>query len=474
MRLHRWIAWIPSSLIFIPFVASAAGAWETGARASLSHTYSDNLHSSRPGSERGDHVTSATVGFSLARQRTANELSLAYSAVAVDYWNSEERDEVYHQFRGDGTLQVWRNHLFVDADAEYTQRVITGRDDVPFDLLTPSTNRADVATFGAGARYQETYGRFAASELGFRHERVQYEGSALEQFNSERDVLRAVLQNGPVFTTFGWSVSYLQDSFEYDDGAEVNFEIVEGMLRWHLGSRFSIFGAAGRENNDFAFDPNRRPRPDDEFWRAGFTWTGIRTELNAHYGERFFGSTYGMRLNHRSPWASWVVEYIEAPTTLSSVELVPVLGLIELPTGELLLIELEIPELITEVYISRRWSAGVSGSSGRTQWSLRVYHDDREYQLSAERDQRVTGASLRGMWRVAPRTRASAQFSSQRYDYIGEGEVNSLWAVDLGLTRQLSRHVDTSLSVRHQRRDATDFQTESRENRISLSVNARF
>lgn len=474
VRLRRSIAWILPSLIAIPSVATAAGAWETGARASLSHTYSDNMRLAAPGNERGDHVTSATVGFSLSRQRTANELSLAYSAVAVDYWNSEERDQVYHQFQGDGVLQVWRNHLFLEADAGYTQRVISGRDDVPLDLLTPSTNRADVFDYGAGARYQETYGRFAASEIRYRREWVDYEGSALDEFSSERDLFSAVVNSGPSFTTFGWSISYLQDEFEYEDGAQISFDIVEGMLRWNLGPRFSIFGAGGRENNDFAFDPNRRPRPDDEFWRAGATWTGTRTELTAYYGERFFGSTYGMSLTHRSPWANWVLEYSESPTTLSSVDLVPVLGLIELPTGELLLIELEIPELITEVYISRRWSANVSGASGRTQWGLRAYHDEREYQLTSNRDQRVTGAALSGMWRLASRTRANSRLSWQRDEFLGDGEVSRLWAVDLGLTRQLSRHVDTSVSVRHQNRDSTGLRNEYRENRISLSVNARF
>lgn len=474
MRLLRWIAWIPSSLIFIPFVASAAGAWETGARANVSHTYSDNIRLASPGNERADHITSASVGFSLSRQRTANELSLAYSAVAVDYWDSEERDQIYQQFQGDGVLQVWRNHLFLEADAGYTQRIISGRDDVPLDLLTPSANRADVFDYGAGARYQETYGRLAASEIRYRREWVDYEGSALDDFSSERDLFSAVMNSGPLFTTFGWSLSYLRDDIEYEDGSQVRFDVVEGMLRWHLGPRFSVFGAAGQEDNDFAFNPTLRPRPDDEFWRAGATWTGNRTELTAYYGERFFGSTYGLSLTHRSPWANWALEYSESPTTLNSVEMVPILGLIELPTGELLLIELEIPELVTEVYISRRWTASVSGSSGRTQWSLRTYHDDREYQLTTALDQRVTGAALAGTWRFASRTRATSRLSWQRNEFLGDGETNRLWAIDLGLTRQLSRHVDTSVNVRHQNRDSTEPQNEYRENRITLSVSARF
>ncbi|MDX9740803.1 MAG: TIGR03016 family PEP-CTERM system-associated outer membrane protein [Gammaproteobacteria bacterium] len=474
MRFRRWIAWIPSSLILLPLAVCAAGPWEAGARANVSHTYSDNLRLNRSGSEQGDHVTSASAGFSLTRQRTANQVSLVYDVVAVDYWDSEERDEVYQQFRGEGTLQVWRNHLFVDADAEYTQRIISGRDDVPLDLLTPSTNRADVAGYGGGARYQETYGRFAASEVSFRREWVDYQESGLDEFNSERDLLRAELHSGPVFTTFGWSVSYLEDRFDYDDGAEISFETLEGMLNWNLGRRLSVFGAAGRERNDFEFDPGRRPRPDDDFWRAGINWTGVRTSLTAYYGERFFGSTYGMSLTHRSPWATWAVEYTESPTTLSAVEFVPVLGLIELPTGELLLIELEIPELITEVYVSRRWNAGASGSTGRTQWSLRAYHEDREYQRTTALDQRLTGAALTGAWRVASRTRATTRLSWQRNYYLGDGEVSRLWALDLGLSRQLSRHVDTSVSVRHQRRDSTETLNDSRENRITLSVSARF
>jgi hypothetical protein len=471
---RRWIAWIPASLILLPFAACAAGPWDASARANISYTYSDNIRLNQSGEDRGDYVTSASAGFSLARQRTANKLSLSYDVVAHDYSNSEDRDKVYQQARGDGTLQVWRNHLFLDANAEYTQRIINGRDDVPFDLLTPSTNRSDVASYGGGARYLETYGRFAASEVSYRRDWVDYQESGLDAFNSERDLLRAQLRSGSVFTDIGWSVSYTDDEIAYDDGSEISFETLEGMLNWYVGKRLSVFGAAGRERNDFEFDPNRRPRPDDDFWRAGVTWTGVRTSLTAYYGERFFGSTYGLNLNHRSPWATWVVEYMESPTTRSSVELIPVLGLIELPTGELLLIELEIPDLVTEVYLLRRWSAGLSGSTGRTQWSLRVYDEDREYQRTVALDQSLSGVALTGSWRVAARTRATSRLSWQRTHYASDDEIKRMMAVELGLTRQLSRHVDTSVSVRHHRRDSTDAQDEARENRITLTLSARF
>lgn len=474
MCSRRWFAWIPVLLVFVPLVAGAAGPWEAGARAAISYTYSDNLRLNRDGSKQGDYLTSATAGFTLNRQRTANQVSLAYDVVAVDYGNRDERDEVYQQFHGDGTLQVWRNHLFLDADAEYTQRIISGRDDVPFDLLTPSTNRADVARYGGGARYEETYGRFAASELSYRREWVDYQDSGLDRFNSERDLLRAQLRSGSVFTSFGWSVSFVEDEYVYDDGAEISFQTLEGMLNWNLGKRFSVFGAAGRERNDFEFDPSRRPRPDDDFWRAGITWTGTRTAVTAYYGERFFGSTYGLNLTHRSPWATWAIEYTESPTTLNGVEFVPVLGLIELPSGELLLIELEIPELITEVYVSRRWNATLSGSTGRTQWSLRVHNEEREYQRTTSLDQRLAGAALTGSWRVASRTRAVAQLSWQRSHYLGDDEIKRVLAADVAVSRQLSRYVDTSLSVRHQRRDSTDAQNEASENRITLALNARF
>jgi hypothetical protein len=473
VRSRRWIAWIPVSLILLPLAASAAGPWEAGARANISYTYSDNIRLGRAGNDRGDFVTSASAGFSLARQRTANKVSLAYDVVAVDYNNREDRDEVYQQFHGDGTLQVWRNHLFVDADAEYTQRIISGRDDVPLDLLTPSTNRADVAQYGGGARYLETYGRFAASEVSFRRERVDYQEAGLDEYNSERDILRAQLYSGPVFRDIGWSTSYVQDEFEYDDGSSVSFETLEGTLSWNVGRRVTVFGTLGRERNDFEFDPNRRPRPDDDFWRAGVTWIGVRSTVTAYYGERFFGSTYGLNLSHRSPWATWTVEYTESPTTLSALEFTPVLGIIVLPTGERLLIELEIPELVTEVYVSRRWNAGLSGSTGRTQWSLRVHDEEREYQRTVALDQRLTGTSLAGSWRVASRTRANTQLSWQRTHYTGEDEVRRVLALDLGLSRQLSKHLDASLSVRHQRRDNTDSRGEARENRITLSLNAR-
>ena len=475
MRDRKWIASIPLAVFFaIGATGAGAAGWELASRASVSQSYTDNLSLADAGREE-EHITSVNAGLSLSRESRASELALSYDVVGVRYWNTGRRNQVYHRFFGNSTVELLREHLFLDADASYTQRLTDSRDGVPLDLLTPSRNRADVATYRISPYLQERFGRFALGEARYAYEKTEYAGSRLDDFDSETDHVSASLVSGSMFTTIGWNASYRRDEIVYGDGSEIVFDILEGQVSWNLGRSLSVFVSGGRERNEFEFDPVRRPRPDDDFWRAGFTWTpGSRTTMTAYYGERFFGETYGGSLTHRSRNTSWSLEYTESPSTTSSVVFTPVLGLIETPTGDVFLIELEIPELFTEVYLARRFTAAVSGARVRTGWRLRLYSEEREYQLRPENDQRTEGVGLNAWMRLAARTTVTLETRLQRNQYREDDREDDLWAASLALTRQFSQRVNTSLSYRHQARDSNLPGNDYRENRITATASISF
>ena len=175
VRDRRWIAWIPLTLILSSHApALVAKPWEFSAQASLSHSYTDNVSLVSGDGDGGDHITSARAGFTLSRERVTSALDLSYNILAVDYWDSNNRDDVYHQFAADLMQNLVREHLFVDLGASYTQRIVSNRDAVPIDLLTFSRNRADVASFYISPYLRESFGRIASTEVRYTYEKDDY------------------------------------------------------------------------------------------------------------------------------------------------------------------------------------------------------------------------------------------------------------------------------------------------------------
>lgn len=477
MRERRRITWIPPALLFIVACAAEgqAAPWDLTAGASVTQAWTDNVGLDAPGAEEDEHITSARVGATLSRQRATSRASLAYSLVGVHYWNDSRTDDYYHQFEGSGETELVREHLFLEAGATYEQRLTSTQGAVPLDLLTPSRNRADVATWRISPRYEERLGRLAFLSASYGWQRTDYVGSGLDNFDSDAHRVRASLASGSLFRRIGWNVDYRREEIDFGDGSEVVFDILEGLLRWNMSRDFSVYAAGGRERNDFEFSPDRRPRPDDDFWRAGITWSPtVRSSLDLYYGERFFGETYGASFRHRSRSANWFLDYNESPTTLSSIELVPAIGIIETPTGEIFLIELEIPELVTDVYISRRFTAGVSGARTRTRWSIRLFQDRREYQSRPEADQRASGVALNSSLRLVAHSELGLSARWQRNDFEALGREDDLWMIEAGFTKGLSRRTDASLRLRHQERSSSAAGADYRENRITATLSTRF
>lgn len=474
VRISRWIAWIPFLLVSAAHSAIANDSgWEFSPRLSVSQVYTDNLNLARPGEEESEHITTASAGFRVARERARNYTAFSYNLLGIHYWSNDGLSTVVHQGRAENSTVLMPNRLFLDTDVGYSQRLPTTRGAVPLDILTPA-RRSNQTTFRVSPYWQERFGRFAFGHMRYSFEGIRYSGEEFESFESDAHRFNTGLSSGAMFTTIGWNIDYNRSEIDYGDDSKVIFDILEGLLRWNITQRFSVFGAGGRERNDFEFNPVARPRPDDDFWRAGITWQpNNRTSMNLFYGERFFGETYGASLNHRSRHANWTLDYTESPRTISTVTFSPGLGLIEVD-GELFLIEVEIPELDTDVFVSRRLSAGVSGSRYRTNLSLRVYQDRREYQNRPERDQHVTGVATSNSMRLTPRTRLLADARWQQNEFIEDARKDELFSAGVGLTRDMTRTLDATLRYRYQQRSSNLTGLRYEENRLTATITATY
>ena len=509
--------------LLLGWVASAAAEtwsdrWNLSPRASVSQIFTDNVDLAPPGQEESESITSANAGFRVDRSGARANLDAAYNLQQVLYWEDTRDDETFHQFVGRGNLEMMPDRFFLDASALYTQRFVSPRG-AAGDNIFGTDERTDVATYQVSPYWRERYGTFAESEVRYTWEKIDVQRGLRGDPSSEADRWRAFLASGPDFGRTRWRLSYARDDVEFDDGSSVLFESAEALAGLRVTPQLSVFAAAGREWNDFEVDPSRA-EPDDDFWRAGVTWTpGPRTFMEAFYGERFFGKTYGATLRHQFRRSQVALDYTESPTTLTNVAFAPGVFQDRDEFGNPILtddgepsLDFELPELVSDVYISKRLTASASGSGARTRWALRGFDERREYQVDP-REEHVYGVGLnlsrsltsdsvanldlrwqeatfedepgrgderdygiRGSytWRVAPGTRGNAQLGWVRSEFDIDDREEDLWTAGIGLSTSLGRQGTASVDYRYSQRDSTRADRDYEENRITFTIGATF
>lgn len=455
--------------------------WDFTPQASVSQTYSDNITLAPRGEEEHEYISQLNAGFTLLREGAMARARLGYNLQGLGYWRDSDRNDVLHRFTGDGRLTLLPERFFIDASATYNQRLLS-RDGVVGDNLTVGADRSDVLTMRLSPVFIQRLDDIAVAQLGYTYDRVDYQASRASQNDSESNRVFARLDSGPMFSQLGWGLSFERSETDFDDGSSVTFQVAEALGRWPVTDRVSVFGAVGDERNDFEQDPSRA-RPDDTFWRVGATFDGgARTFAEAFFGERFFGRTYGGSLRHRLRTAQLSASYTEALTTVNDFELIRVVlpvfdqttGSPVLVDGEPIFVELELPDLQTGVYLSKRFSAGISGALAKTDWSLRAFDERREFEIS-DRRERVQGVAGTVSWRMLPRTRLFGTLSFEEQSFSDDSDRDdTLLTSRVGVSRDLGRNMSASVEYLYRERNSDVERRDHRENRVTATLRKAF
>ncbi|OOG27242.1 hypothetical protein B1C78_03640 [Thioalkalivibrio denitrificans] len=446
--------------------------WDFSPRVSISQIYTDNVGRASPGNERDDLITELNTGITASRQGARARARLGYNLRSQAYWDEDSRNRTTHQFSGDGRVDLLPERFFVDGAATYRQRT-TSLTDLVADNLTDDDQLTDVFTLSVAPTFVHRFGSAATAQATYGYDRVDYIDSSVQSLSSETNRVAASLNSGPAFTRVGWGLSFQRTETDYDDGSSVTFQIAEALVRLNVTRRFSVFAAGGEEDNDFEQDPTRA-RPDDTFWRAGATWQGARTSMEAFYGERFFGKTYGGSFDHRFRNSRFSMSYTESPTTLNRVEFDEMLLVVFDEFGEVVdIIPVLVPNLESGVYLQRRFTAGFTGSRRKTDWGIRVFDEQREFEVTDERE-RIQGISGNVGWLMAPRTRLLLNASVQERSFNIDDRDDIYYIFGIGASREITANTSASVNYQYLERDSDAAGADYTENRLTATFRASF
>ncbi len=456
--------------------AAFAGEWRIVPGISVQESYTDNVNLASSGLEDDDFITEVTPSLSLRGQGGRLSANFDYSLQQLFYANDSDRNSLSHQLQASANAELVKQIVFVDVDASARQENSSNSGRLSDSNISVTGNRNEVYTWRISPVVRHHFGNYANGEARFTVDQVLNSGGGSNSASTGSDLL---IDSGSRFSRLPWSISYHQQRVDNESDTISKFERLNGTLRYVFSRKYSAFVNAGVENNQFS---TSQDDSDGFSWDAGATWTpSPRTELEAGYGERFFGNNFSFSLSHQSRRAAWTASYQEDITTTRQSQidrqLIPLVDAFGDPvldpgTGLLVQVPVDTATITEEVLVEKQFRGGVTLRGRRTDASVSLFNTQREFQLSGA-DEEVFGASASISRRLSQRTTVSLNGGWQQSELAGGAREDRRWNAGVSMTRQF-RDLSAQASFQRVQQESDLAASEYEENRFTVNLNLSF
>ena len=313
-----------SALVVLGCLWSATPAlaqyFRTSAFASATETYTTNVDffdSSVQGQSTGDFVTALSAGINVRWNSPNFRLGGSLGATWLIYAKDSSRNSFVVTPGADvnlsGTLELVKNHVFVDVGARLTPEFLSPFGPQPDSFVNSTENRSISQTYWVNPRVQGVIGSTGIS-YNVRIQNIWEVSSAYG--NSSNNVpatyvstLNASLTGArPCASTLEYDVTLYESGGRAGGTDSQTFRCV---VPYQVTPQLEVSGRIGydRYSQDETTDNAGRVlggTSEGVVYGAGFQWNPtLRTRMAGFWEHRFFGSSYSWQFSHRMPNAAF-------------------------------------------------------------------------------------------------------------------------------------------------------------------------
>ena len=421
-------------------------AWEFIPRLQLSQIYTDNVGLDIDAEAESDLVTEFAPGFEWRVNTSRITGNVDYQFQNLIYQDNDDSNEIFHQLESDATVELIRQALFVDLQANYYQQLFTP--DISFNqrnINTLNNSRSDVTELRASPYWlHRVQGADIDSILRYSAASIDYEENAANRTNLDSQLQAVQWQLGNFFRRaqglndnrlnrrssggLEWLLNAQFTEIEFDENAQLlqntrEFRRIDLTLAYPISSDVELLATVGFEDNDFAVDDDLDD-PTGTLWLAGLTWTPTsRDSITFRAGQRYFGDTYEFSWRHVArKWqisATYDEELLtDIQTNITGVSLDnngQFNGLVTRPTNE--------------VFLRQRGSLRIRYDWSKTVIDLNAFYEDQIFQR-VDDDESILGFRASLSWAFGARTRLVGTFDRRERDLIRRGAILVLTPLD--------------------------------------------
>jgi len=313
--------------------AQAAWDFKPGVAARL--TWSDNPGQRPDGLEESRMIAELAPGFSLTNATPRLQFNMnyglrlyRYSGAGAPVGTSNHNQSLTATAKANVVDQL----LYLDASAGIQQQAVSAFGPQPIGGAYTDNNTSEVRTYSLSPSLMHRFGAFASGQLRLTHDSVDSDHVGMRR--STGDSLRASLASGSSFRRVTWDTSVGRSHLvqqvsarpgsssgsgvQEEDSTSTNANI---NLRYVATQQLNVGIFAGYDSFEFA---GLGADTKGAAYGASLQWTpSSRTSLNASAGQRFYGPTYSLALQHRSRNTVWTINYNDAVSTSRANFLIP-------------------------------------------------------------------------------------------------------------------------------------------------------
>lgn len=464
-----------------------SGDWTTHYGVTAREVFTDNVCLSED-NERSEWITTAAPSFSLKGTGGRVKLNIAGAVELNDLddssrcSNHDNSDNFNPTLRGDGTVEVLSNLMFVDVHANVQQNSIDPFRASGDSNLSRNDNRNTTYQYSVSPYLTHRLGSLA--ELYLRYIYDNQDNSENTLGKSDQQTFTGAISSVPGKSPWSWSLQGNHQEITYDEDSQFQHQQDElSSVTFNTGYQFNrkwaVFGSIGEEMNDYV---SVNDDIDGRSWTAGFHWTpNPRTNVQASMGERFFGSTPSVAITHRLKHSRFQLSYDKSLTYTRGLRTEQeFFGILDengepilTPDGEILLIGLNRTTVTRSPIVDERLRFGYRWTKGRTVLSLDGSHSEQQreednytatFRTYSAGIQRKLTPYLSGHARVVM-TDTTVDRDSQALGH--DSDVLRLY---LTLVKRLGTKTSLSMSYTYSDRQSEIAADEYQENRLSVGI----
>lgn len=425
-----------------------------------------------------------------------------YSYHYKTYSDDSDANKGYHQLNASAEYRLLQ-WLGAYADARISQQATNPDEGLSADIGNRSGNVSDVRSFSTGLRgAREGYWVRGQGDLGARF--VSSDASSFQSTTGYDGNL--LLQQGVGTGNWFYEVSLNGSRERYDNLSAYHTEEGQLLSGVTLFRGIGVYGRLFRDQATFGEEPQQAlgsagiglrysPGPQlsldvgydwvtegdqDDYVSARGSWRPTsRTQLEANYGQRYFGKSWGLAASHGTRLLQQSLSYREEVSSTSRAatiglpydEVCPVdtpvgsyTGCVGLPPGSVIPDGTEVRDsgvlplgvIDNQVYLSKMWLYDLSLRLRANQFRLNLYQEDRNSASDIRGDSLYQDRGVRGEWRVELSERTSVGLDGWFRSYRREAEVDrdQEWSTRLSLSRKANSYSNWSVDGGYFRRNA--------------------
>jgi len=265
----------------------------------VEETLTNNVNLEPNDIRRGDLVSQLTPGFRVRETGAHTSLKGFVTLPILLYARTgSENNKVEPNINLLGTWDAERV-FFVDGSINVSQQYLT-----PFgtrsDSLANATNNRYTAQIYEISPYIKSSEDRDYSYL-LRDNNLWTKGNAGVVANAYTNELIGTFERNPA--PLGWAVEINRSATKFQDQSRQLLELARARALYTIDPQVEVSISGGYEHNDLLLESK-----DDVIYGTGFRWRpSERSRVEANWEHRFFGASYNVTFENRTPLSVWSV-----------------------------------------------------------------------------------------------------------------------------------------------------------------------